>query len=219
MNLVFGVMARAPVAGRCKTRLAKSLGAEGAKRLYEAMLRDRLAALSELTSRHVILAAPEDDGVAAIARMAPAWEVIAQRGADLGERLANALTELSSRDTMVCLIDSDSPTLPLGQIDAALRAPAPGREITLGPAADGGYYLVGSTVLEPRIFSGIPWSTARVSAATRARCVELGLGVRDLVTWYDVDEVEDLPRLARDLERDPLIAPNTRAVLHEVWHP
>lgn len=86
MGVTLGVMARAPVPGRCKTRLAPMLGAAGAARLYEAMLRDSLDAFAGVgASRLVVLAAPEDSGVAALRSIASAaWEVIAQEGNDLG---------------------------------------------------------------------------------------------------------------------------------------
>src|SRR5437867_3556031 len=95
-------MARAPLAGKCKTRLARAIGEAAAARLYEAMLLDRLDMLSSdglsalgVPIRRVVLVAPEHDGVAALRRLAPRWEVIAQRGDDLGARLSNGLLALT----------------------------------------------------------------------------------------------------------------------------
>lgn len=211
-----GVMARAPVAGRCKTRLARVLRAEPAARLYEAMLLDTIEALSAMPARHVLLAAPEDDGVAMLRALAPSgWEVAAQHGDDLGARLTNALRDLCRERDLVCLMDSDSPTLPVLTIAEALSDPRcwqPGT-VVVGPCEDGGYYLIGMSAVEARLFDDIPWSTPRVMAATRARCAELGLTLVELPMWFDVDEASDIERLAADLARDPTAAPRTAVVI------
>jgi glycosyltransferase A (GT-A) superfamily protein (DUF2064 family) len=106
---IFAVMARPPVPGHCKTRLAKTLGDARAAALYEAMLCDRLDTVLTLDARCVVLAAPEDDGVRRPRDVAPAGEVMAQRGADLGERLANGVEDLFCEGARVYLVDSDSP--------------------------------------------------------------------------------------------------------------
>lgn len=217
--LTLGVMARAPVAGRCKTRLAGALGAEPAARLYEAMLVDTLEALSILPARHVLLAAPEDDGLAMLRALAPrGWEVVAQRGDGLGARLTNALRDLCREHDLVCLLDSDSPTLPMSTLAEGLsdlRCRQPGT-VVAGPCDDGGYYLIGMRALEVGVFENIPWSTPHVMATTRARCAELGLTLVELPTWFDVDEPSDVDRLAADLARDATAAPRTAAVIGEL---
>ena len=93
MSVTLAVMARAPLEGRCKTRLAASLGAAWATRLYEAMLLDTLERFGRLpVDRHVVLAAPEDQGVALLEALVPApWQVVAQEGEGLGERLREAV--------------------------------------------------------------------------------------------------------------------------------
>src|SRR5688572_25089079 len=139
--ITIGVMARAPVPGRCKTRLAKTVGQEPAARVYAAMLADRLAAVDALAARRrVIVAAPEDDGLRAMEALAPpGWDVIEQSGSDLGERLTNAFRELlSSSSGLVCLVDSDSPTLPLAEQWPRLTEARGTREVVLGPCDDGG---------------------------------------------------------------------------------
>src|SRR5207245_8313091 len=109
-----GVMARAPIPGRCKTRLAAAIGAEEAAALYQAMLLDSLEAFARIgASRNALLAAPEDDGVEVLRALSPrGWEVIPQDGASLGERLAAAFRTLGGRGSPVALLDSDSPTVP-----------------------------------------------------------------------------------------------------------
>lgn len=215
-GLTLGVMARPPVPGRCKTRLANGIGADAAAALYEAMLLDTLDGLSRIQARHVLLAAPEDDGAAALSRLAPrGWEVIVQRGTGLGERLANSMRDLWQEGQLVCLLDSDSPTLPLDSIASRLADPRchDARTAVVGPCEDGGYYLIGANTAEPGLFDDIPWSTALVLDATRARCAALGLALEELPAWFDVDCATDLERLARDVVRDPSLAPRTGAVL------
>jgi hypothetical protein len=210
---VVGVMARAPLAGHCKTRLARAIGAERAAEVYRAMLLDTLAACSTLPfSRRLLLAAPENDGAARLRALAPpAWSVREQVGANLGARLAHARSVVSG-DALI-LASSDSPTAPLQELRAALAAWNDPRQVLLGPCDDGGYYLIGLAIPETRVFDGIPWSTNTVLERTVARCRELGLEVRELPMAYDVDEPEDLERLTVELAQHPMRAPRTAAVL------
>ncbi len=214
-GVTIGVMARAPVAGRCKTRLAKTLGAEGAARLYAAMLADRLAALDALPgARCIIVAAPEDDGVSVLRGLAPAgWEIVEQRGADLGARLGNAFRDLVGGGDLVCLVDSDSPTVSFATLWADLAKPRGPRTVVAGPCEDGGYYLIGMTSLELGVLRDVPWSTSGVMRTTRERCAELGLRLEELAEAYDVDEAPEVDRLARDLVASPELAPRTAAAL------
>ena len=93
-----------------------------------------------------------------------------------------------------CLLNSDSPTLPVGYLVAAATAlAAPGDRVVLGPSTDGGYYLIG--LKRPHrggLFEGVEWSTERVFRQTLARCAELGLPVFELPAWYDVDDADGL---------------------------
>jgi rSAM/selenodomain-associated transferase 1 len=217
-GVTIGVMARAPVAGRCKTRLAKTFGAEGAARLYAAMLADRLAAVDALPSaQRILLAAPEDDGVAVLRRIVPTgWTVLEQRGADLGARLGNAFRDLVGNGGLVCLVDSDSPLVSFARLWPELAKPRPPRTVVAGPCEDGGYYLIGMTSLEVEILDDIPWSTSRVMARTRERCDKLGLQREELAEAYDVDEPADVERLDRDLHERPELAPRTASVLRSL---
>ncbi len=88
-----------------------------------------------------------------------------------------------------CLVNSDSPTLPTALLIQAARALlAPGERVVLGPAEDGGYYLLGMKQPHAHLFADIAWSTSSVAAATHARAVALGLDVVTLPAWYDVDD-------------------------------
>ena len=212
---VLGVMARAPVPGRCKSRLARHVGAELSAAVYRSMLIDCLTAFSRIPARrHVVLAAPECDGVRHLRALAPpAWEVQCQQGADLGERLAHGFETLGAGGEAVALLSSDSPTLPISEVAAGLRALDGPNKALIGPCDDGGYYLIGLSTFEPTVLSEIPWSTAEVLQTTRQRCRALGLSVTELPTWYDVDDLDDLGRLQRELAEDPTRAESTARLL------
>jgi uncharacterized protein len=213
-NVTVGVMARAPLPGRCKTRLAPALGAEGASTLYRAMLLDTLDALDTLSGiRKVVLAAPEDDGAAILRTLVPAsWRVLAQRGRDLGERLANGFTDLGDRGDPVVLVSSDSPILPAEALSIALSDFAGPRRALLGPCEDGGYYLLGLTVPTAGVLRDITWSTPLVLGQTRDRLRQLEVPFHELPVSYDVDTPGDLDRLRTDLAARPELAPRCAAL-------
>ena len=215
MGLVLGVMARAPVAGRCKTRLLPALGAEGAASLYDAMLRDSLDAYARVrATRYVVLGAPEENGCAALRALARApWEVIPQTGSGLGQRLAAAMTTLGASGDAVVIASSDSPMAPVEALEAARGILCAPRHVLLGPCTDGGYYLVGVSETQLGILSGITWSTSAVLTETRARCRTLGLAVSELPVTFDVDVPADLGTLEAAARADPERAPRVAASL------
>jgi glycosyltransferase A (GT-A) superfamily protein (DUF2064 family) len=122
----------------------------------------------------------------------------------------------------VCLVNSDSPTLPTAVLAKAARALlAPGERIVLGPADDGGYYLLGMQQPHAHLFADITWSTSEVADTTRARAASLNLEVTVLPTWYDVDDAASLSRLRQETDRpvadpQPYPAPATRACLQRL---
>jgi len=106
-----------------------------------------------------------------------------------------------------CVLNADSPTLPTSWLAAAaLRLLAPGRRAVIGPADDGGYWLLGVQAPEPELFARIAWSTGSVTAETAERARGIGLPLERLGTWFDVDDREDLQRLVGDL--GPACGPN-----------
>ncbi len=209
-------MARAPVAGKCKTRLIPTLGAAGAATLYAAMLQDTLAAWSRVPfARKVLFAAPEDMGVAVLRTFAPAgWSVAPQVGDDLGTRMGRALRSLLRDSSAAVIVGSDAPTVPVDAASAALPRLSGDRRALLGPADDGGYWLIGVTTFEPLVFQDIPWSTPEVLRLTREALVRTAFSVEDLPVAYDVDDVAHLDRLRAELGADPSRAPQTAAALH-----
>jgi len=206
VGVTLALVARAPIAGRCKTRLIPALGAEGAARLYEAMLHDSLRALASVgASRLVLLAAPEEGGVEVLRALAPApWEVVPQSGGELGARLQSAMLRLTVSGDAVVFVGSDSPALPAEALASSLTFLARPGKVVLGPCDDGGYYLIGLSSPVKALFQQMPWSTSAVLETTRNRCRALGLAVHELPSSYDVDDDRGLARLvAEPRERAP----------------
>jgi rSAM/selenodomain-associated transferase 1 len=129
------------------------------------------------------------------------FSLLSQSNGSLGDRLFNATNALLSAGyASVCLINSDSPTLPPERLKDAIEAlERPGDRIVLGPADDGGYYLVGLKSRHRRVFEDVDWSTERVLRQTIERVNEIGLEVRMLPAWYDLDDARTLARACQEL--------------------
>lgn len=188
---MLAVFAKAPLPGRVKTRLALPPGKSA--QLYAAFVRDTLQKAAALGPPVCVFF---DGDRALLEPLAPAnvrWA--GQGGGDLGARLA--------RVPAPCLIlGTDSPHLPPSVLRLALDA-LTHHDVVLGPAEDGGYYLIGLRGGQPALFDDIAWSTDAVMAQTLARADALGLSVFQTPSWYDLDTPADLRRLARDLASIP----------------
>jgi rSAM/selenodomain-associated transferase 1 len=207
------VIAKEPVAGAAKTRLAPALGADGAARAAAAMLADTLAAVRRVAAARWLCFTPPG-ARERLARLAPGFGLLPQRGGGLDERLAACLEDLLAAGAgRVAIVGADTPHLPPALYRRAF-ALLDRADVVLGPAADGGYYLVAATAGHPELFAGIPMGTGVVLEATLARAAAAGLAVGLLPTLRDLDRVEDLRAAlaAGELDR----APATRAVAAEL---
>ena len=201
------IFAKKPVPGSVKTRLSPPLTGEEAAELYSCMLRDTLATAAGLDGVTPVLYFQDEQGVAEyFSALAPEMESLPQVGADLGERMKGAFNgrfEHGFRE--VVIIGSDSPDLPAEYISGAFKLLASeGVDLVLGPAEDGGYYLMGLKMVRDELFCGIPWSSGEVLAATVERAKDSHLGVSFLPMWHDIDT-------AADLERQELLDPKSPA--------
>jgi rSAM/selenodomain-associated transferase 1 len=208
------VVGKEPVPGFTKTRLCPPFTPRAAAEFYRCLLLDTLALAARLEAAdHVLAYAPPDAGPYFEGLVPDDFRLVPQRGANLGQRLANALAEhFEAGYRRVVVMNSDGPTLPLAWLEEAFSG-LDRADISLGPGHDGGYYLIGMKRLHLELFRGIAWSTEAVIPQTLAMCRRLGLSVHHLPEWYDVDVGTDLVRLRRDLARDPGSAPRTGAFL------
>jgi uncharacterized protein len=202
------IVTKAPTAGSVKTRLSPPLTLDEAAELQACFLKDTAESLATLgaAGRCAGIAVYTPEGAEPLFRglLPPDFRLFPQRGNGFGDRLLNAAVDiLAAGYGSVCLIDSDSPTLPAAALEAAMAALAqPGERVVLGPTDDGGYYLIGMTAARPRLFADITWSTDQVLAQTAARAQEAGLEIVLLPRWYDVDDGASLHRLCEELLPD-----------------
>lgn len=186
------LFAKAPIAGRVKTRLIPALGADGAAALAARMLEQTISEALAARVGPVELCAEPDPSHPDWAGHVPAGVLLSAQGpGDLGERMARAASRILATGEPVLLIGSDCPELDRVRIAAAADA-LDGHDAILHPAADGGYALLGLSRFDPSLFAGIAWSSATVAAATIERLDRLGWRTRIGATLRDVDEPGDL---------------------------
>ena len=192
------MFARAPVAGKVKTRLIPTLGGEGAAALHRRLTRRTLTAAVRSKVGPVTLFCSPDTRHGFFRGLKGELSVSlrSQRGADLGERMHHAMAFALSSHTAALLIGSDCPGIDPGYLrQAAISLNSGDDPVVLGPARDGGYVLIGARRLDRRIFHAVPWGTGQVLEVTRARLRGLGWGWRELAPLEDVDRPQDLARL------------------------
>jgi rSAM/selenodomain-associated transferase 1 len=225
------IMAKAPRAGTVKTRLCPPLTSEQAASLNICFLRDTADNLDRVASGNnamgLVCYTPMGDEALFDGLLPGGFSLIPQRGNDFGERLL-----LAARDILacgygsVCLIDSDSPTVPTAAFaQAVAELNRPGDRIVLGGSHDGGYYLIGLKHAHPEVFENIAWSTASVYSETVAAVRAAGIDLVELPLWYDVDDAATLDILVGEIlggVRPSFAsvagygAPNTQAFLRDL---
>jgi rSAM/selenodomain-associated transferase 1 len=215
------VVAKAPRTGMTKTRLCPPLVPAQAAELARAFLLDTLTnvMLAGLSPRIRCRGLAEQRLLRRLA--GPSVPVSIQAGVGLGDALEGAFQEgLADGSGAVAVLGADSPTLPVPILREAFIALTDGTDVVLGPALDGGYYLLAARAVHPRLFREMTWSTAGVASETLRRCRTLGLRTHVLRPWYDVDDPASLAALRGDLRQLPgSTAPHTRAVLETLDQP
>jgi uncharacterized protein len=201
------VMAKAPIPGAVKTRLAPPLTQEQATEFYRALLLDQLDHLAALDSADLYVAFSPSNAGPLIESLLPAgYGCFPQRDGDLGARMAGVFGELWRRGHgNVMVIGSDLPPVPLGTLREGFQQLSTGRQVVLGPSRDGGYYLIGMNHPSPEIFSHMTWSHERVLTETTAKLARLGIDFRLLADWFDIDTSADMEHL------QAIVDPTTRA--------
>lgn len=217
------IIVKEPVAGAAKTRLIPALGAEGAARLAAAMLVDTVAVVRAVGASPWLCYTPAA-ARRRFAHVAPGFGLLPQGGGDLGDRLADCLDRLlrhgaataataATGTVRVAIVGADTPHLPPATCRQAF-ALLDHADLVLGPALDGGYYLVAAAAAWPELFVGVPMGTDRVLRVTVGRAARLGLRVALLPALRDLDRIGDLRAALEGGELDG--APRTRACAQEL---
>ena len=199
---ILGIFVRHPVAGLVKTRLAAELGGNRAAEIYSAFIADITDRFRGISAERTLCFCPD----AAESRRhfetiaGPDYQLWPQPQVDLGTRMQRFFEDhVRGAGDRAVLIGSDSPTLPLALVQQAFTTLAEA-DCVLGPATDGGFYLIGMRSRPWPVFSGIEWSTARVLDQTVGRIHDCRARLALLPPWYDVDSPEDLRMLVGHLQ-------------------
>ena len=203
-TVAVAVICKTPIAGKSKTRLSPPLRPEECAAISSCFIRDLSSTIQSLA---------DDGDVTGYAVYTPLGSEAALRGllpdrfaltlqgeGDLGARLLKATADLlDAGHAGVILVNSDSPTLPKAILRAAVDAVRCGDNVTLSPAYDGGYTLVGLSRPHSHLFTDIPWSTNEVYRLTLERARDIGLPVMNVPGWYDVDDAASFRMLEDEL--------------------
>jgi rSAM/selenodomain-associated transferase 1 len=224
MPVQIALVAKVPIAGIVKTRLAPMLAPSESASLYEAMLTDTMRTLAHLGHPVIVFYAPAEgrgriesiaDNVrGAMPGTGSSFTFVPQAEGDLGERLT-ALASVLLPNGPVIFLGADCPHAPTVEINRAVAGLAD-HDVVIGPAEDGGYWLIGISSEQPELFRAMPWSTPRVLAKTRKRADRLTLKRLEVATGFDVDDADSVHRLAMRLSAEPDLArrlPRTTASL------
>jgi hypothetical protein len=191
MDRVLGLFAKWPQPGRVKTRIAAATSEVWAAGVALAFLRDLTERLSAVPARRVLAFAPPDAGPLFAEVVRDRFALAPQADGDLGRRLSTFLGEqFAAGAGPVVVLGSDSPTVPLAYVEQAF-AELECADVVLGPATDGGYYLVGCARRVPPMFDGITWGGPTVLAEAVARLADPSWRLALLPPWYDVDSLDD----------------------------
>ncbi len=213
------VFAKSPEPGHVKTRLIPILRAGEAAELHEALLLDTLGVVESCAD--VVIAFTPATGRSTLERLLGRHRRLLPQGpGDLGDRLARVFEQLCVEGKPVLAVGSDCPGLTadrIGSAAAALRRV----DVVLGPALDGGYYLIGLRKPHPELFRNIPWSTPEVLEVTRSCAAEAGLRVELLEPARDLDTPEDLFEWYAGARSEDFAAgyPRTWRLLHAILPP
>ena len=204
-SCAIAIMAKAPRIGDVKTRLVPSLSPADAAALSGCFIRDIaaniLAAAESAAIEGYVAYSPPGSAHVVMPLLPPGISLLPSRRPGLGCSLFDAAGDLLAAGYgAACLVNSDSPTLPTALLVEASRALAvPGDRVVLGPADDGGYYLIGLQQPHRRLFEDIAWSTEHVFRQTLDRANELALDIVTLPRWYDVDDLDSLRHLQTEI--------------------
>jgi uncharacterized protein len=203
-TVAIAIMCKTPIAGASKTRLSPPLRPEECAVLSGCFIRDlsntiqAMASEGDIAPYAVYTPTGSED---ALKRLLPSdYNLVPQAEGDFGVRLLQGIKDLlGAGHAGAILVNSDSPTLPKGILRQAADAVRRGDNVTLSPAIDGGYTLIGLSRVHARLFEDIPWSTSEVYRLTLERAWEINLPVEVVPGWYDVDDASSYQMLEDEL--------------------
>ncbi len=201
-----GVMAKAPVSGKVKTRLCPPLDFAQAATVASALLEDTWRAVTRDEATPAVLVL--DGSPEAVPASLQMVDRIAQVRGDLGERMEAAAKALFAAAERVVLVGSDIPGIPSHYLDAAF-ASLEHSDVVLGPSGDGGFYLIGFSQFQDGMLGGLPWSSEATLRATIQQLVAGGFGVAQVDAFDDIDTASDLQRLHTEVVAGTVVAPAT----------
>jgi rSAM/selenodomain-associated transferase 1 len=227
-TVAIAIVCKTPAVAQSKTRLSPPLHPDECGEISSCFVRDLSRTVAALTAEggvagYALYTPPGSE--AALRRLLPDdFRLLPQSDGDLSARLIQGTRDLLAAGHVgAILLNSDSPTLPASILREAADAVRRDDCLVLGPAADGGYTLIGMSKPYAHVFEDIPWSTSAVYGLTRERAQALGLSIVTVATWYDVDDQASLEMLEMELSGRPppfarvegADAPATRRFLRE----
>lgn len=214
------IMAKVPRAGNVKTRLQPFLSAEQCILLSEAFLEDAINKAKRIGEKLMIAFSPADERGYFDKFGDENLILTEQKGSDLGERMFNAFQfALSQNSDSAVMIGTDSPTFPADYIEQAFEFLELETDAVLGKTVDGGFYLIGLRKLNREIFENVAWSSGKTFEQTYRNIMKLDLHLREVPSWFDVDEKNDLLKLKEQFtfSRNAIRrAPKTFETLNEI---
>ena len=191
------VFARDPVPGKAKTRLIPALGETGAAKLHEKLINHTLTTVTSCNPVPAYLYCTDTESSPFFQSCAENYDVLLkqQEGTDLGMRMFNAFENALSTNSWALLIGTDCPSIVRADLMNAVEHLEAGIDAVIGPAVDGGYYLIGLRKNDDSLFNDMPWGTDQVFALTEKRMKTLNWTIKSLPLYRDIDRPEDLESL------------------------
>ncbi len=201
-TVAVAILCKTPEPGKSKTRLSPPLAPEECAGISACFISDLARTIALLAKEGGVTGYAVYTPIgseATLRKLIPDdFEIAPQRGDGFGERLLYGTSDLLAHHAGAILVNSDSPTLPLSILRAAVAAVRAGDQVVLSPAHDGGYTLIGLSRLHARLFEDMPWSTPAVHRMTVERAAEIGIPVVNVPGWYDVDDAASLRLLEEE---------------------
>lgn len=206
-TVAVAIMCKTPISGLSKTRLSPPLQPDECAAISACFIRDLSSTIGSLAAEGEVTgyAVYTPRGSEALLRplLPVSFRLLLQSDDNFGARLIKGIADLlETGHAGAILVNSDSPTLPKSILREAVEAVRGGDSVTLSPAIDGGYTLIGLSRLHVRLFENIPWSTSEVYRRTLERAGEIGLPVINVPAWYDVDDAPSFQMLEAELAGD-----------------